>query len=120
VELRERSNARYLQPEAFDEFDLATIDVSFISATKILLAIVALLTDRGSVITLIKPQFEVGEGEVAKGGIVNDPAKHQRVIEEVNQAAEDLGLDIVSVIQSPKRGADGNFEFLALYQSAMA
>ena len=116
VELREGVNARYLKPEDFGEkFDLATIDVSFISATKILPAVVPLLTDRRRIITLIKPQFEVGKGEVGKGGIVTDPARHQRVIEEVNSAAEKLGLRMSGVIESPIKGADGNIEFLAFY-----
>ena len=88
VEVREGVNARYLKTEDFDQqFDLVTIDVSFISATKILPAIVALLIDRGRVITLIKPQFEVGKGELGKGGIVTDTAKHQRAVHEVNEAA---------------------------------
>lgn len=117
VDLREGVNARYLKPEDFDQrFDLATIDVAFISATKILPAVVPLLTSQGRIITLIKPQFEVGKGEVGKGGIVKDPAKHKRVIEEVNSAAERLGLRVIGVIESPIHGADGNVEFLALYE----
>ncbi len=88
VELREGINARYLRPEDFsEEFDLATIDVSFISATKILPAVVPLLTQEGRIVTLIKPQFEVGKGEVGKGGIVTDPLKHRRVISELNRFA---------------------------------
>ena len=117
VEVREGINARYLKPEDFDQkFDLVTIDVAFISATKILPAVAPLLTERGRIITLIKPQFEVGKGEVGKGGIVKDPAKHQRVIAEVNSAAEELGLKVSGVIESPIHGADGNVEFLALYR----
>lgn len=117
VDLREGVNARYLRPEDFNrKFDLATIDVAFISATKILPAVVPLLTHQGRIITLIKPQFEVGKGEVGKGGIVKDPAKHQRVIAEVNSAAARLDLRLVGVIESPIHGADGNIEFLALYQ----
>ena len=116
VELREGVNARYLNPEDFDQkFDLATIDVAFISATMILPAVVPLLAKQGQVITLIKPQFEVGKGEVGKGGIVRDPAQHERVIAEVNTAAESLGLNVRRVIESPIQGADGNIEFLALY-----
>jgi 23S rRNA (cytidine1920-2'-O)/16S rRNA (cytidine1409-2'-O)-methyltransferase len=116
VELREGVNARYLKPEDFEaKFDLATIDVAFISATKILPAIVPLLVEQGKIITLIKPQFEVGKGEVGKGGIVKDPLQHQRVIVEVNSAAEALGLEVSGVIESPIHGADGNKEFLALY-----
>jgi 23S rRNA (cytidine1920-2'-O)/16S rRNA (cytidine1409-2'-O)-methyltransferase len=123
VELREGVNARYLKPEDFETFDLATIDVAFISATKILPAVVPLLRTSplpvggdGKIITLIKPQFEVGKGEVGKGGIVKDPAKHARVIEEVNKAAQALGLKVSGVIESPIHGADGNVEFLALYE----
>jgi len=119
VELREGVNARYLKSEDFEtKFDLATIDVAFISVTKILPAIVPLLADEGKIITLIKPQFEVGKGEVGKGGIVKDPAQHQRVVAEVNTAAERLGLRVVDVIESPIHGADGNVEFLALYETA--
>src|SRR5882762_1358337 len=85
VEVREGINARYLKPEDFDrKFDLVTIDVAFISATKILPAVAPLLTERGKIITLIKPQFEVGKGEVGKGGIVKDTSKHKRVVAEVN------------------------------------
>jgi len=116
VELREGVNARYLTPSDFDQkFDLATIDVAFISATKILPAVVPLLGDSGRIITLIKPQFEVGKGEVGRGGIVKDPAQHKRVVDEVNSAAEALGLRVCRVIESPIRGAEGNVEFLALY-----
>jgi len=117
VDSREGVNARYLQPEAFDEkFDLATIDVAFISATRILPAVVPLLSESGRIVTLIKPQFEVGKGEVGKGGIVKDASQHRRVIEEVNGAAKALGLIVVGVIDSPIQGADGNQEFLALYE----
>jgi 23S rRNA (cytidine1920-2'-O)/16S rRNA (cytidine1409-2'-O)-methyltransferase len=117
VEVREGINARYLKPDDFPEkFDLAVMDVSFISATKILPAIVPLLKDHGCLITLIKPQFEVGRGEVGKGGIVRDTQKHARVIEEVNRAAEELGLQVRSVLESPIHCADGNVEFLAHYE----
>ena len=119
VEVHEGINARYLRPEDFDtKFDLITIDVAFISATKILPSISVLLNDHGRVITLIKPQFEVGKGEVGKGGIVKDPAQHQRVIAEVHAAAESLGLSVLGTIESPITGADGNVEFLALYALA--
>src|ERR1051325_4386425 len=116
VELREGVNARYLASSDFDvKFDLATIDVSFISATKILPAVAPLLNAGGRIITLIKPQFEVGKGEVGKGGIIKDVAQHQRVIAEVNEAAVALGLVVGGLIDSPIKGADGNVEFLALY-----
>jgi 23S rRNA (cytidine1920-2'-O)/16S rRNA (cytidine1409-2'-O)-methyltransferase len=116
VEVREGVNARHLRAEEFDErFDLATMDVSFISATKVLPAVVPLLKGGGRVVVLVKPQFEVGKGEVGKGGIVRDPAQHARVVEEVNAAARALGLTVVGVTDSPITGADGNREFLALY-----
>ncbi|HMF56856.1 MAG TPA: TlyA family RNA methyltransferase [Pyrinomonadaceae bacterium] len=119
VEVREGVNARYLKPEDFSaKFDLAVMDVSFISATKIFPAIVRLLTETARLITLIKPQFEVGRGEVGRGGIVSDPEKHRRVLVEVNAAARDVGLNVCGVMESPIRGADGNLEFLALYEPA--
>ena len=116
VDLREGINARYLKPDDFPEkFDLVVMDVSFISATKILPAIVPLLKDDARLLTLIKPQFEVGRGEVGKGGIVRDSQQHARVVDEVNRVAEELGLRVTNVIESPIHGADGNLEFLALY-----
>jgi 23S rRNA (cytidine1920-2'-O)/16S rRNA (cytidine1409-2'-O)-methyltransferase len=117
VEVREGVNARYLKPADFEtEFDVIVMDVSFISATKILPALVPLLKADGRLLLLIKPQFEVGRGEVGKGGIVRDPKKHARVIEEVNQTAKELGLAARNVMESPLRGGDGNLEFLALYE----
>jgi 23S rRNA (cytidine1920-2'-O)/16S rRNA (cytidine1409-2'-O)-methyltransferase len=117
VEVREGINARHVVPGDFDEkFDLAVMDVSFISATKILPAVVPLLTPQARLILLIKPQFEVGRGEVGKGGIVRDAEKHVRVVDNVNRAAAQLGLNLVGVMESPIRGAEGNLEFLALYK----
>ena len=117
VEVREGVNARHLTPAEFAErFDLAVMDVSFISATKVLPAVVPLLKEGGRVVVLIKPQFEVGKGEVGKGGVVRDPAQHARVVEEVNAAARALGLQVRGVTDSPITGADGNKEFLALYE----
>ena len=117
VEIREGVNARHLKREDFARrFDLAVMDVSFISATKVLPAIVPLLDKGGAIVTLIKPQFEVGRGEVGGGGVVRDAAKRARVVEEVNDAARALGLEVVKVIESPIQGAEGNVEFLALYK----
>ena len=118
VEVREGVNARYLQPEEFQEkFDLAVMDVSFISATKVLPAIVPLVRKGGPIITLIKPQFEVGRGEVGGGGIVRDEAKRLRAVAEVNRAASELGLEVVGLMRSPIEGAEGNVEFLAVYKT---
>jgi len=117
VEVREGINARFLTPDDFPQkFDLAVMDVSFISATKVLPAIVPLVVGGGSIITLIKPQFEVGRGEVGSGGVVRDPAKRARAVAAVNEAARALGLQVVRVIESPIQGAEGNVEFLALYR----
>ncbi len=116
VKVRENTNARYLKPEDFDEkFDLIVMDVSFISVTKILTALLPLLSENGKIITLIKPQFEVGKGEVGKGGIVLDTEKHEKVVSEVNEFAEEIGIKVSGVIDSPILGAEGNKEFLVLY-----
>ncbi len=118
VEVRENVNARYLTPANFAEkFDLIVMDVSFISVTKILPVLVSLLKDEGKIITLIKPQFEVKKGEVETGGIVRDEEKHQRVIKQVNQSAEEIGLQVLNIIDSPILGAEGNKEFLVLYEN---
>jgi 23S rRNA (cytidine1920-2'-O)/16S rRNA (cytidine1409-2'-O)-methyltransferase len=119
VEVREGFNARYLKAEDFDsKFDLSVMDVSFISATKVMPAIADLLVESGRLITLIKPQFEVGRGEVGSGGIVRDPEKQSRVVREVSGAAIELGFQACGVIESPIHGADGNVEFLALFERA--
>lgn len=116
VEARENVNARYLKPEDFDtQFDLIVMDVSFISVTKILPALNNLIGKNGKIIVLIKPQFEVGKGEVGRGGIVRDSAKHAEVIEKIDKFAEEIGLKNFGLIDSPILGADGNKEFLALY-----
>jgi 23S rRNA (cytidine1920-2'-O)/16S rRNA (cytidine1409-2'-O)-methyltransferase len=117
VDARENVNARNLTPGDFDaQFDLIVMDVSFISVTKILARLLPLLKDDGRIVTLIKPQFEVGKGEVGKGGIVREAEKHERVISEVNEFAEDCGLKVAGLIDSPILGAEGNKEFLALYE----
>ena len=116
IDVRENVNARTLEPTDFETlFDLAVMDVSFISVTKILPAIIPLLSGNGRLIVLIKPQFEVGRGEVGKGGIVRDIEKHERVVAEVNSFAESIGLAVMGIIESPIRGAEGNKEFLASY-----
>lgn len=118
VEVREKTNARSLKPQDFDrQFDLAVIDVSFISVTKILPALIPLLKTKGRIVVLIKPQFEVGKGEVGKGGIVRESEKHQRVVDEINEFADEMGLSIIGLIDSPILGAEGNKEFLALYET---
>ncbi|MCW5949985.1 MAG: TlyA family RNA methyltransferase [Pyrinomonadaceae bacterium] len=117
VKVMERTNARTLSPQDVDgPFDLAVMDVSFISVTKIIPNLMSLLKKNGKLIVLIKPQFEVGKGEVGKGGIVREPEKHARVVKEVTEFAVSLGLSAEGMIESPIMGAEGNREFLALYE----
>jgi len=113
VVVRERVNARYLEPGDFDEpVDFASIDVSFISLRLILPPVAACLSERGEIVALIKPQFEVGKGEVGKGGIVRDEEKRARVVAETIGFARDLGFEVDEPIESPIRGAEGNVEYL--------
>jgi 23S rRNA (cytidine1920-2'-O)/16S rRNA (cytidine1409-2'-O)-methyltransferase len=116
VEIRERVNARYLQPQDFPtKFDLIVIDVSFISVRKILPAVVALLKPGASLVVLIKPQFEVGRADVGSGGIVRDEQKRIRAVHFVSETASTLGLRAEGVTESPITGAEGNVEYLAHY-----
>lgn len=112
----ENVNARTLSPEdlAFVP-DLIVMDVSFISVTKILPALNDLLSPNGKIIVLIKPQFEVGKGEVGKGGIVREPEKHEAVVASVTSFAESIGLHRAGIMDSPILGAEGNKEFLAIF-----
>jgi 23S rRNA (cytidine1920-2'-O)/16S rRNA (cytidine1409-2'-O)-methyltransferase len=113
----EKTNIRHLLPEQLDDRpELAVIDASFISLSKVLPATVALVKPGGRAIALIKPQFEVGKGEVGKGGIVRDPAAHERVIDGIRQIARKMGLTVAGLCESPITGADGNREFLILLE----
>ena len=116
VEVREHVNARYLRPEDFPvSFDLIVVDVSFISVTKILPAVVPLLKPDGSLVVLIKPQFEVGRGQVGSGGVVTDEKKRMRAVGDVCEFASTLELKVEGVTESPITGAEGNVEYLAHY-----
>ena len=109
----EGQNAREISSDQFPAlFDTATIDVSFISLIKIFPALAACLADGADGVALVKPQFEVGRGEVGRGGIVTDPLKHRRVLIEIARAAARLNLLPIDVIESPILGAEGNREFL--------
>ncbi|MCW5961814.1 MAG: TlyA family RNA methyltransferase [Pyrinomonadaceae bacterium] len=117
VEVRENVNARYLKAEDFDQkFDIIVMDVSFISVTKIIPALIELMKPEGKLIVLIKPQFELEKGALGKGGIVRDAEKHAEVVERVNSFAESSGLIVMRTVESPIHGAEGNKEFLALYE----
>ena len=109
----ERTNIRQLAPAQLTAVpDLAVIDASFISLDKVLPPTLALLADGGEVVALIKPQFEVGRGQVGKGGIVRDPGQHEAVIERVRTESETLGCAVLGVTESPLLGQKGNREFL--------
>jgi len=112
VRLHEGVNARELAIDEIGErVDLITCDVSFISVTLILPAAVALLQSGGQMVILIKPQFEVGRGQVGKGGIVRDPQLHQAACERVTAAVREFGF-AAGLMESPILGAEGNKEFL--------
>jgi len=105
-------NARYLKPEDLPEpAEFVTVDLSFISAGKVLGAIVPLSAPQARFLILIKPQFELEKREVGKGGIVRNTALHQKAIDQVTQAAIDAGLEIRGVRPSRVAGAEGNQEF---------
>ena len=109
----EKTNIRYLEPARLDEVpDIAVIDVSFISLDKVLPPVSMLVKDGGRIVALIKPQFEVGRGEVGKGGVVRDSLKHQEVVNAVHALAESLELTVLGITESPILGPKGNREFL--------
>jgi 23S rRNA (cytidine1920-2'-O)/16S rRNA (cytidine1409-2'-O)-methyltransferase len=108
----ERRNIRYLRREEVnEEIDLILIDTSFISTEKFLSHLLHFLKKGGAILSLIKPQFEVGKGEVGKGGVVRDTTLHQKVIERMSQFSRELGLTVLGVIESPILGPKGNREF---------
>ena len=108
---REKINARFLEAADFEEtIDFVSIDVAFISLKLILPAVAKFL--RGDLVALIKPQFEVGRGDVGKGGIVRDEAKRDAAVQSVADFAKEIGFDVRGVIESPVRGAEGNVEYL--------
>lgn len=113
VVIIERTNIRYLQKAKIPEdIDIAVIDVSFISLIKVVPKAIEFLTDRGEIIALIKPQFEVGKGEVDKGGIIKDESKRLKAVEQVRMNLESLNLHTLGVIPSPISGGKGNVEYL--------
>ena len=113
VHVLEQCNARYLtRADLGERVSFACCDVSFISVTKILPRFEDLLAPGGEAIVLAKPQFEVGKGEVGKGGVVRDHEKHMAVVESVRDAMLECGFDRVEWMESPLLGASGNREFL--------
>jgi 23S rRNA (cytidine1920-2'-O)/16S rRNA (cytidine1409-2'-O)-methyltransferase len=107
-----RRNIRYLRREEIgEEVDLAVVDTSFISLALVIPPTLSFLRQGGGIVTLIKPQFEVGKGEVGKGGVVRDSEQHRRVVEKIIRFAEGLGLIPHGVMESPLQGPKGNKEF---------
>lgn len=109
----EKTNIRYVVPEDLHEpADFSSIDVSFISLTKVLLPVYHLLKDNGEVVCLIKPQFEAGREKVGKKGVVRDPAVHEEVIDKVIAYAKSIGYAVRHLEFSPIKGPEGNIEYL--------
>lgn len=109
----EKTNIRYVVPEDLQEpADFSSIDVSFISLTKVLLPVYHLLKENGEVVCLIKPQFEAGREKVGKKGVVRDPAVHEEVIEKVIAYAKSIGYAVRHLEFSPIKGPEGNIEYL--------
>lgn len=108
----ERTNARYLASLA-EPVTVAVVDASFISLKLLLPAISGWLTSTAHVVPLIKPQFEAGQQDVGKGGVVRDPAVHQRVLYDILVFASTQGFAVHGLIRSPLKGPAGNVEFLA-------
>ena len=113
VVLLERTNIRYVDHAAVPELiDVAVIDVSFISLTLVLPSIVHLLNRSAVIVALVKPQFEVGKGQVGRGGIVRDDAQRETVTEKVIACAAQLGFQLKGMLDSPVIGRKGNREIL--------
>ena len=120
VVVLERVNIRRLPQAAIPEpIDLATLDLSFISLTLVLPKILEFLTPQGEILALVKPQFEVGKGQVGKGGVVRDPQLQQAAVQRVADAAAALSLQVSPAFPSPLKGPKGNQEyFLHLIRQA--
>lgn len=113
----ERTNIRHLDSSSLSEKpSLAVIDASFISLEKVLPPTLQLLSADAQVVALIKPQFEVGRGEVGKGGVVREQAKHDQVVERISAFVVASGCEIIGVAESPLLGPKGNREFLIAFQ----
>lgn len=113
----EKTNIRYVVPEDLEgPADFSSIDVSFISLTKVLLPVRNLLSQDGQIVCLIKPQFEAGREKVGKKGVVRDPAVHKEVIEKVIAFAKEQYLQPLALDFSPIKGPEGNIEYLLYLQ----
>ena len=114
----EKTNIRYVTPEDIgDRIRFASIDVSFISLTKVLGPVKALLTEDGQIVCLIKPQFEAGREKVGKKGVVREKSVHLEVIRMVIQYALSIGFEVLNLEYSPIKGPEGNIEYLLYLQN---
>ncbi|WP_432628272.1 TlyA family RNA methyltransferase [Brotaphodocola sp.] len=114
----EKTNIRYVTPDDIpDKIGLSSIDVSFISLTKVLGPVKALLADDGQVVCLIKPQFEAGREKVGKKGVVREKSTHLEVIRKVMEFASEIGFEILNLEYSPIKGPEGNIEYLLHLQN---
>lgn len=121
VVVMERVNARHLQGDDLPErCGLAVVDVSFISLTKVVPALLPHVEPGGLLLTLVKPQFEAGRGAVGKGGILRDEELRRRVVRDTAAALADLGLDLVGTVDSEVAGSGGNREAFALLRKPAA
>ncbi|QGU95158.1 TlyA family rRNA (cytidine-2'-O)-methyltransferase [Clostridium bovifaecis] len=112
----ERTNARYLTTEDIGEYvNFASIDVSFISLKKIIPAIINLLTDRGEIVALIKPQFEAGKDKIGKKGVVREASTHKEVINDILKFLLENNQRIIGLQHSPIKGPEGNIEYLVYF-----
>lgn len=113
----EKTNIRYVEPENIEELvEFSSIDVSFISLTKVLLPVRNLLTDNGQIACLIKPQFEAGREKVGKKGVVRDSKVHEEVIHKVIAYAVSISFEVLGLEFSPIKGPEGNIEYLLYLQ----
>ena len=114
----EKTNIRYVEPENIEELvEFSSIDVSFISLTKVLLPVRNLLTDNGQIACLIKPQFEAGREKVGKKGVVRDSKVHEEVIHKVIAYAVSISFEVLGLEFSPIKGPEGNIEYLLYLQN---
>jgi 23S rRNA (cytidine1920-2'-O)/16S rRNA (cytidine1409-2'-O)-methyltransferase len=112
IVLLERTNIRHLEKQEIpDPVDFATIDLSFISLKKVFAKVAEFLKNNDLILALVKPQFEVGKGEVGKGGIVREEEKRMTAVDSVRDFTETLGLETIGVFQSPVPGQKGNREY---------
>jgi 23S rRNA (cytidine1920-2'-O)/16S rRNA (cytidine1409-2'-O)-methyltransferase len=117
----EKTNIRYVTQQDIGQYlDFASIDVSFISLTKVLLPAKELLNDNGAIVCLIKPQFEAGRENVGKKGVVRDKKVHKDVIIRVLEFAVSIGFNVIGIHYSPIKGPEGNIEYLAYLHKAEA